>query len=399
MKKHIALVLLILLVITSILYLIPNFKIDFQGKTYTFQNFPSSIDKAYENLKVNIPGLNDTYITVIESETSAANDNEWSGLASRDQKTLEQRLETVLGNDFELRMDKADQKVRFTLTSTEKIYDSSLLTAKNDIFEIASVSAAAATDQTEQPTQQKTPIDLKREDFGYAEVVKEQSQQGQLQYAVRMPLSLILGPDKIQLINNNLFSQITVNVAGQEYTGNFDYNTTGVATHLKLSGLSTINQANTVKAFLNTPALALSYQIKERDYAFLSVNKVYTSLGLVLVLVALAALINRFTVKNLSWKKALLILAIVIIYFAALKLFAIEITLTTILLILTTVILTLFNSRSEYYLALFSVLLITKIIGFLPSFDISIPSLLITTLFASIIWLTNYVQIKDKKYE
>lgn len=402
MKKHLPILLLILLVVSAILYLIPNFSITNNGQRYTFINFPSAIDKAYPDLALDFPGHTQSYKITIESKDKIDSADEWSRVASRDQKTLEQRLELIVGNDYELRLKNDSSKIRFDVTTSDRIYNPTAVTSQNSTFQVYSNTTPSVSTTTGQASgSEKKLLDLKREDFGFAEVVsapKQDQSTGQPQYTVRMPLGLFLGPDKIQLINDNLFSQLSVTTSEAEYNASFDYNQAGVPTHLLINKISSKTEAEYLRAFLNTSPYKVEYEKVSENYYVNNTKQVAILTAIFVVILAGAIILNRYTIKNLKLNKLLLIIGLLIIYFASLKLFAIPITIANLLLISVVVLFTLFNSRVEYYLTLIGILFLTKLLGFLPGFDINTGNLILISIFTFLIWLTNYVQKSDKKY-
>lgn len=402
MKKHLPISLLILLVVSAILYLIPNFSITNNGQRYTFINFPSAFDKAYPDLALNFPGQTSNYKISIESKDKIDSPDEWSRSASRDQKTLEQRLESIVGNDYELRLNNDSGKIQFGVTTSDRIYNPTAVTSQNSIFQVYSNTTPSVSTTTGDTTgSEKKLLDFKREDFGFAEVVSAPTQDqstGQPQYTVRMPLGLFLGPDKIQLINDNLFSQLSLTTSEAEYNASFDYNQAGVPTHLLVTKITSKTEAEYLRAFLNTPPYKVEYQKISENFYVNNTKQVAILMAIFVLILSGAIILNRYTIKNLNLNKLLLIIGLLIIYIASLKLFAIPLTITNLLLMSVIVLFTLFNSRVEYYLTLIGILLLTKLLGFLPGFDISTGNLILIAIFTFLIWLTNYVQKSDKKY-
>ena len=402
MKKFLPIALLILLVASSILYLIPGFSFDRDGKRYTFLNFPSLLNPAYSDIQLNLPGQTATYVTTIESSNQIDDPNEWNKLASRDQKILEQRLESVIGNDFEVRLHKKDDKVEFQVLTTDRLITSRILTSTNSVFELYATSSASATlDGQTSAGGQKELLNLKREDFGFAEVINtatQNSTSGQPEFTVRMPLGLFLGADKIELINSNLFSPLTITMSESEYDAGFDYNQAGVPTHLLIKGIQSQTEAEYTRSFLNTTPYKLTYTKTGEIYFLQNSKEVWTIIGIIFTTLLAAIVLNRYTVKNLSLKKLLLMIGLVIIYLAALKLLAIPLTLTNLILLAVVVLFTIFNTRVEYYMALVIILLVLKLLGYMPGLDISILNLIIFAIFTLFLWSTNYVQRTEKKY-
>ncbi len=398
MNRHLLTLFFILLIAISVLYLIPGFSLEYKNQRYTFSNYPSLINKSYDNIKVNIPGITETYITSIESVNQISNDNEWSQLLSRDQKTLEHRLEAVYGNAYELRLDKKDNKARFTIKSDDIVFDDKLLTTSNSVFEIYSVNTAAASinpNSQSEPT--KTVLNLQRDDFGFAEVVTTASNSPQSQHSVRIPLGLLMGPNKIKLIGDNLFAQLSITTSYGEYSGKFDYNQSGTATHLVITGINSKSEAQYLRSLLNTPSYKLSYTSLGSEFNTTGKKLLLGLTALILASFVFAAILNRYTVNNLSIRKVLLMTGLILIYFGVVKLFAFELTLALLILLSIIIIFTLFNTRFEYYIALLTILFLLKLLGFLPGFEINIWNLLILSLFTLFIWTTNYVQKHDKK--
>src|SRR5690349_10811500 len=113
MTKNILLSLLVLLFASSILYLVPSFSTVYQDKRYTFNNYSSPFDKNSKDLNIKIPKVTDTYVYNMESATKVEKAEDWNNLIPKDQSILEQRLQTVIGNNYEIRAHNADGKVQF----------------------------------------------------------------------------------------------------------------------------------------------------------------------------------------------------------------------------------------------------------------------------------------------
>lgn len=397
MRRLIVVLLLILLTSASILYLIPSFEYAYQGKRYVFENVPSALNNDSLDLRIRIPRITSTYVYEIESAAKLDKKEDWNKLSADDQKILAQRLESVIGGAYEIRLDNRNNKVAYTIFTNRVLPNTTLLTETNSSFILQSVSSTSVTTTTgETPNETKTDLPLKRDDFGFGEIVATKSNESQITYAVRMPLGILITPEKIETIKKNLISQLTINIAGKDYQASFDYNTSGTPTHLVVYAGSTAEDALLLKAFVNSQSMNLGYELKNASYTQ-NDKLIYILFAVLLIVLAVGYAVNYFTVKNISWKKALLILSLSIIYIASFKLLNITLTLAPLLLLLTVISLTFFNLRPIYYIVFASAVVMLKLLGLLNGFDLSWLGLMVTLLVGILIWITNYVEFIQKE--
>jgi hypothetical protein len=395
MLKKLLFSLFILFVAASALYLIPNFDYTYQDKKYVFSNLPSLWDNNKKDLNISIPLLTPTYVYKVESANKIESENDWNNLASKDQKILEQRLQSLMGNNFEIRLDKIDDKIVYTVYTNQRIPKVDILSTTNSSFLIKAVKDYDL--ETQQPSSFED-LNLSRSDYGYAEIVattvqSEESPTGAAPaYDIRLPLSYSISAEKVDLMKSKaLQTQLSLEVASTNYQGYFNANSTGVPTHLVISGITNPDEALYVKALLNTSPYNELYLFLSTDRVDYSVNKLYAFIGIIIGILALAIAINIWKVKNLSLKKALMIVAIVIIYTALFKLLSLTISLPAIFLMLSFVLFSIYNTKFIYYASLIGVLFLIKLLGYLNGFDISAAGLIITALFGLLMYLTNYM--------
>jgi len=397
MAKNIFLSLLVLLFASSVLYLVPSFSYVYQEKRYSFENFPSPFDQYKKDLEIKIPRLSETYIYKMESSTKVEKPEDWNNLVSKDQRILEQRLDTVLANNYEIEIKKIDNKAVYAIYSNTRLASTNILTNTNSIFAIK--SPKNQTNQTELPTDNEETdktLDLKREDFGFAEIIPTTSKDGSTQSGIRMSLGLFLTPEKIKLISDKIGTQLKIEVGDTEYQGFIDYNQAGTPTNLIISGITTKEEASYVKAFLNTSQYNLAYNLGGIEKAVVNQNKIIIFIGLILGTLIIAIVLNKLTINNFNTKKGLLIFILITIFAASLKLFAIPLTLPSIIILIIIFLFTVYKLKTFYYLGLLVTLGTIKAFGILNGFDLSGSAAVLLILFSIFIWLTNYVEFKQK---
>lgn len=395
MIKRILLSLLVLLFVSSCLYLVPSFDFVYSDKRYLFQNFPSPFNQYEKDLKIRIPRLSETYVYKIESSVKLEKPEDWNNLVSKDQRILEQRLENVLGNNYEIEIKKIDNKAQFTVYTNTRLSSPNILTNPNSVFAIKTLDNQAL--HSESSSIGEKTLDLEREDFGFAEIISTNSVDASNQSVIRMPLGLFLVPEKIKLMSDNIGNQLNIEVAGNIYQGFIDYNQTGIPTNLVISGIASNEQAKHLKAFLNTPQYSLTYNFIGTEKILFNINKILTFIGLILGIIILAVVINRLTVNNFNAKKGLLILCSIAVFLAALKFFVIPLTFASIIIMVTISLFSIYNLHAIYYIGLLATFAALKAFGILNGFDLSGRATILLIIFCVFIWLTNYVSYKQNK--
>lgn len=397
MAKNILLSLLVLLFASSVLYLVPSFSYVYNNKRYSFDNYSSPFNSSYKNLKIKIPRLTEYYVYKMESATKVDKQEDWNNLVSKDQRILEQRLESVIGNNFELKARNNDGKVEFTLYSNERLASSTIFTSTNSTFAVKVPKASTDPNADSSTTTETETLNLKREDFGFAEVIPTTSQDGTAQFGLRMPLGLLLTPEKINLITERIGTQLKIEVGDNEYQGYIDYNQAGTPTNLVLSGITTQEEALYVKAFLNTDPYNLAYTLGTIQLFGLSNSKLILFLAILIGIIIIAIIANLYTSKDFSLRKCLLIIMILTIFVASLKFFGTPLTLGSIVIMWIFALFSIFNLKPIFYIVTLLSLLLLKGLGVLNGVDISTSAMLMAILFSLFIWSTNYVQTKEKK--
>lgn len=393
MKRRIIGILFLSILIASILYLIPDFSFTYKDKIYSFTNFPSVQDKSQQNLEVKIPGLTTTYRYKIESAVKVDGKTNWNYIVSKDQKNLEKRIESFLGNDYEVRLDRVDNKAVFTINTLKSLGSSeSILITDNSDF---SISVADSTVYSDTSALTKTKLNLNRSDFGPAEInIVSQSQN--IQYQVRLPLGLLI-PEKINLINSHAFSTLSVTIGGKEYNASFTLNDTGIPTHLTISSAANIDEAAAIRAYLNTEPYGLGYELSSVE---LSNPKypLYKLAGLTLVFIVAAIVINKLTINSLNPIKIFMILSFLIIGLGLMKLFAISLNSGIVVLLMLVTTFALFSTKTTYYIGSGAVILLTLLLGLLNYFELSWSGIFIVLVVGFLMWTTGFIRSKREAY-
>ena len=401
MKKYLIQFLLFLSLLGSAIYLIPSKEITFKGKSYAFTNLPS-LDKKQENLELNLTRLENHYQYTLESAVSIAEARQWTKDAAKDQKTLERRVESLIGNKYEVRLDNIDNRIVFNIFTSENLgTNSQVLSISNTDLKVSAKETSLVTldaNATETPEGETKNVDLnfKRSDFGIAEInISDEAQGAELQ--VRLPLGLI-GPEKIKEINNRAASTLDITIGSNTYTGRFSINpNTFSITHLAISPVSSMEDAKALRALLNTGNYNFAYNVTQAKEV--KNNNGTQKLGLFLLFTLFSAiLINKLTLNNLSGKKLFYIFSFTLIGLALTKLFGVVVTDGYIFLLSITILLTIFSSRYTYYVLILGLLILTKLLGYLYYMDLKWSQIILLILMSVAIWSTNYIKKVNKKY-
>ncbi len=405
MKRYLIRLALILLLATSILYLIPSFQRQYRGSVYSFQSYPSLVNRSMSDIQAVVPGISESYLYKIESVVDVDKVKDWNYVVSKDQQTLARRVQPFAGNNYEIRLDKVGGKAVFTVI-TPRNFDknTAVMTTNNSEFSVVvqDPSTSQADSGSSGSDKKGTDLGLKRSDFGISDINVAQDQQSAQQggsgvkYEVRLPIG-IPSVDKLKLINSKSFSPLQVFVGGKEYSASFLTNPdNGAVTHVVINQITDPDEAIQVQTFFNTDSFNLGYKLAETKitkprFGYLKL------LGLLALFLVGAFTLNRLTVKNASIKKFLYMLAILVVACAAFKLFNIDINGGVILILGTTLLMTLFRTKPIYYLGLLAMVVLTQLMGYLYFFEFFWIQLLIVLVFALLLFSTNYVkQIENK---
>jgi hypothetical protein len=400
MKKYLIQFFLFIALLGSVIYLIPSKEITYKNKVYSFTNLPS-LNKKAENLNFDLTNLEDHYQYTIESTVNIDDSKEWSKDTARDQKTLERRIESLIGNNYEVRLDNKDNKILFNVYTLENLgRNAQILSISNADLKISAKQTTLATlDDTgagNADTETKD-IDLNftRKDFGIAEINITSGTQGD-ELQVRLPIGLI-GPEKIKEINNRAVSSLNIKIGDSPYTGKFVINQdTGSITHLAISPVSSLEDARALKALLNTGNYNLVYNVTSSKSVKNHIGTAKLAILSMIFLVG-AVIVNKLTLNNLSNKKLLSIIGIFIVGLAFTKLVGVTITNGYILVLTATILLTIFSSRYLYYIFIIGLIFLTKLFGYLYYIDLKWSQIILLTILALAIWSTNYLK-KFNKY-
>jgi hypothetical protein len=397
MLKHIFISLFVLLSATSTLYLIPSFNFEYNEERYVFENYPSPFDSGYINLDFNLPLALNRYKTTIESVNAIEDRNELNKLVARDRDILSKRLQFVFGQNYELVTITRDNKVRFEVYTQDKIFSPDILTNSNEVFEVSktATSAEVTLDNESQSTPEREIIKLNRTDFGFADIASINSAEG-VKYIIRMPLSLLLGPDKLKLINDNIFSELSITTANDEYQARLEYSQTFVATHLTITGIGSLAEARYLQAMLNTEPYSLSYNSSQNLYLSTNRNQIIALISLISIFIVAGMVVAYLYKLKISLNKTLIGFGLTIVFFASLKFFAIGVSLAIILTSLILLLFTILSTKQAFYYIFLIALLVLSLLGFLPGMGISIPTMIIITVYGFFMYLTNYIFLQSK---
>lgn len=396
MRKIVFLNLFCLLVATCVLYIIPPFNFDYEGKRYIYTSLPNPFDERGNKLNFVSSQITPEYQYTIKSVSTPGNIRDTNSLSAKDIKILEQRLQNYVGNNFEIRSNVYAEEVKYIVYLNKSLDQSTnLLTATNSDFEVQSAKFQSfnSSDPNAEPEYEK--IDLKREDFGFAELIPTVNNDGTIRYDLRMPLSLLLGPDKIKLITDKVASQLKIIVATKDYQGYFNYNQQGIPTHLVLVGLSSRSEGVIVRAFLNTAPTNMAYELQETKFVDNSIRS-YIVLGIIALFLVISFLVSYFKYKRISIHKALVLLGLITIYIASMKLLNQSVSLISVLFIAIPVIFAIFQMKNIYFIFLIGIIFILKLLGLLNGFDITSLGVFLITVFTFFIALTNYLKVENK---
>ncbi len=397
MRKLLVHIGFILLVGISVAYVLPSETFSSDNSFYYFNNFPSPVDKSERDVNIQIPGVTPTYSYSVISKSEVENDAEWNKLVAEDRKTLERRVESFVGTNYELQVTRHERKAKFEIFLLDSLGpNTDILTSTNSTFTVSVVETASATiEGQETPSEpEQTEINLQRSDFGAAEIIPVEDQQnpGQVNFQVRLPVGIV-GPSKIDVMNQNIFSQLTIFTGDQEFGGQFQSNqqTSRTVNYLVLGPFQNPDQAAAVATFLNTGSYQLGYELSEtrletRGYGYLYLLAVIVIVFLLCVMYRVLVLKERvlYTVSILLGSLAVIV--------AATKLLSIDITLGYILILTIVAVFGLLKVKTIYFITLGSILFTLKLLGYLYFFSVSWPALTFLFVASLVLWSIKYVK-------
>ncbi len=398
--RNIGLFMFTIFVGLSVLYLIPPFTFDFNGKRYVYEGLPTLVDARSYELNIDTAGNTGTYKYIVKSVSAPSSKEELHSLVAKDLQIFEERLRNYVGNNFEIRSDIQDGGVTYTFLLNKSLEQSTnLLTSTNSDFEIRALKTVNTVDSTNQnSTPQYETLNLQRNDFGFAELLDRQSTNNFARYEVALPLSLFISPDKINFIREKLNTALQVSVAGSEWQAYFDYNQSYVPTRLVLTGIPNRAQAILIRGFLNTEPTSLSYNLESVHYVE---YKWYRTLlpYMLMTLAMIVALVIDF-VKNRSVAKLRIfpIFGLMLILLASLKLLNQTLSVTVALMVASAVILTILSTSYVYLLYFFGLVSFIKLLTLLKGWDVSMLTMVILVIFTILLSLVNYNISLGKKY-
>jgi hypothetical protein len=398
MKKFLPIIAFVSAVVASILYLLPGFTLNIKENTYVFTNLQSLSGDKVRGLQFDIAGMSPSFKYTIESATQVS-DKDWNYAVAKDQKVLEERLESFIGRTFEVRADNRDGLAVFSVITQTSLSDNAgILTANNNDFAISSQEPTASTetqttaDAEAQKNLQK--LDLSRSDFGDAALSVTQ-QNNQVQYQVKMPVNT-LSPEKIKLIQSKSVNAINVYIGGRDFTGTFQLNLTGAPTELAITSAQSLDEAAQLRTYLNSGSFHLGY--KQTSYEVYQPKYAWAKLAGLLALFLVAALVAaRLTHKTLSVKQVMAITGITVITAAAFKLFGLAITTGVVVAIMTVLLMTLLQVRGVYFIGVGVALLIIHLLGYLYFMELNWPQAFVLIVASALIWSTKYYGKKNTK--
>lgn len=395
--RNIGLIAFVILVGLSVLYLVPTFNIDFAGRRYFYEGLPSLFDARSLQLNIDSAGNTDGYKYVVKSASIPDSKQDVHLLVARDLHIFEERLRNYVGNNFEIRTDIGSNDVTLTFLLNKSLEQSTnLLTSTNADFEIRTLKTVTTSEsQSEGSSPQYETLNLQRNDFGFAELLERQSVGNVSQYEIALPLSLLITPEKIDLIRNQLNKPLQVSVAGSEWQAYFDYNQNYVPTRLILTSIPNRAQATLIKGFLNTEPTNLAYNLEGVYYVEYQWYQSLIPYAVMIIAVILAFLLDYWRYKRTSKTRIFFILGLTFICLAAVKFFNQTFSVTTALILSIPLI---FIILSTHYIYLFYFILISfiKLLTLLKGFDISMVSMVLILVFAIFLYLANYINVVRK---
>jgi hypothetical protein len=383
----------IILVGVSVLYLIPPFSIDFAGRRYFYEGLPSLFDPRSLQLNIDSSGNTNSYKYVVKTVSIPDSKNDVHRLVARDLHIFEERLRNYVGNNFEIRTDIGRNEVTLTFLLNKSLEQSTnLLTSTNADFEIRTLKTVTASEsQDEGSAPQYETFNLQRNDFGFAELLEQQSASNLSKYDIALPLSLLITPEKINLIRNQLNKPLQVSVAGSEWQAYFDYNQNYVPTRLILTSIPNRAQATLIKGFLNTEPTNLAYNLEAVYYVEYKWYQSLIPYVVMIIVVILAVLLDYWRYKSISKTRIFSILGLTLICLASVKFLNQTFSVTTSLILCIPLIFVILSTHYIYIFSFIGLLSFIKLLTLLKGFDISMASMVLMVVFTIFLYLANYI--------
>ncbi|GIW57066.1 MAG: hypothetical protein KatS3mg083_011 [Candidatus Dojkabacteria bacterium] len=396
--RNIGLIAFVILVCLSVLYLVPTFSIDFAGRRYFYEGLPSLFDARSLQLNIDSAGNTDGYKYVVKSASIPDSKQDVHLLVARDLHIFEERLRNYVGNNFEIRTDIGSNDVTLTFLLNKSLEQSTnLLTSTNADFEIRTLKTVTTSEsQSEGSSPQYETLNLQRNDFGFAELLERESVGNVSQYEIALPLSLLITPEKIDLIRNQLNKPLQVSVAGSEWQAYFDYNQNYVPTRLILTSIPNRAQATLIKGFLNTEPTNLAYNLEGVYYVEYQWYQSLIPYAVMIIAVICAFLLDYWRYKRISKTRIFFILGLTLICLAAVKFFNQTFSVTTALILSIPLIFIILSTHYIYLFYFIGLISFIKLLTLLKGFDISMVSMVLILVFTIFLYLANYINVVRK---
>jgi hypothetical protein len=404
MKRYLSFTALFLITLVSILYIIPSRNALRGDKYYFFHNLPSAFGEKSQNLRIRIPGVSETFKYQIES-LLPVNKSDWNDKVYADQKTVEARLKSFLADNFEVRVEKVNDRALFTIYTLNSLGSyTNILNSVNNDFKITVETPTITADQTSttQSGSQEKTLNLTRSDFDYADInvttaSSTDTSGSNVKFEVHLPIGLLVGAEKINLLKAQALngSQIDLYIGGRKYQGGFLPNSNGSITDLVINSVTSLDEAAILQTFLNTSSLKQEYTQKNSSSIGYKNGKL-KFIAFIILLIIGAIILNKFTIDTISIKKLSLIFAFTMIGFGVSKLFGLTIGLGYTIVLTTLIIFTLFNTRFIYISGLFGILLLIKVMGLLYFIHLNWDQILVLAAVGLLFWMTRNIKKGDK---
>lgn len=282
--SYIVTLLFLSLNVLCVYFLLPEFS--FYG--YQHKKLNSLFHSNDADLR--IVGLTKTYTAKIKSIQEINDEFTRSYNEAHDLKVLRNRLNSYFNNgeDYEVRTIDNGKYISYEITTLENITsDFDLLTTNKLDFVVNTVKSISSdpSNPNQEGEQVLTPLKLTRNDFGVAEVRNlGGSTVAEQQYQVRLPLAINLPLDKLTLIEENKFQQISVSFGEDILTSQFSFpqrgdtgTSFGSVTYLNVSSQLDEDRARRLATLLNSETLLNSYVFQ----SFNLKDNTYTNLLLI----------------------------------------------------------------------------------------------------------------------
>lgn len=403
MKKRLLIALGILLILFLGYYITPQFK----SNDFEFEPLGTPLN---DNKSLNLELINTTktYQYKIKAVQEKGTLNEFIELTASDQKVLEKRLESFVGNNYEVEAYEEGDQVVFDVRTLQDLNSNyQLLTEVNSEFKVETVTTTetgvsvegAPADPASQVTEE---IDLSRRHFGIAEIKDFSAQAGGELFQVRIPIAIGLPIDKLNLINDNADANLSVTVGGQSYSSSFRDPTAQLSgqqvafeqtpTHLYISSTLSEDDAKVLRALLNTGEYEFAYRFISEDVLEDDQNYVafFVFIATVVLLIFALKYILAESKKTFIWQVLYLIFG-VLFTLAAYKFFDINVDNGSLILFAVISLLYLFNVKYEVSLIFAIYLILLKVFGLITFIDLAWASLGMLTIFVALLIINGYV--------